>query len=457
MVHRVLLVLALFIFPASARVEGEELNLADAMARARMQAREVVAARSRAEASSHRVRQAKAFRLPKVSLQEIWLRTDSPAEAFGLLLNQERFSFPEFAAGDPNDPSAIESALTRFEVSLPLYTGGEISGRIRQAQLASEGMLETAAWIEEGAALAGAGAYIQLAQIRERVTLLESSLATVRAHVRLARAYVDQGMLVRSELLRAEVEQARIEDLASQARGQAKVAEANLSFRLAADFSTTWQLEPLSAPAPLQEDLPAWLASADSRRDLAAAHRMLDAGELEVKVKRSGLLPKVGVVARRDWNDESPFGASGDSTAVMALASVDLFAGGRHRAAATAARLDVEAAQSEIEQFRQGIRLAVKDAYEKASSTRERHKTAVAAQESAREVERIIQERFKKGVVKTIDLLDATTARREAETRELVARAEAHLASLTLAVEAGRSPESVLPGKHDPQPLRTEP
>ena len=60
--------------------------------------------------------------------------------------------------------------------------------------------------------------------------------------------------------------------------------------------------------------------------------------------------------------------------------------------------------------------------------------------------ERITTDRFRAGVVKTLDLLDVTTARREAETRELVARADAHTAALRLAVKAGRRPESVLNG-----------
>ncbi|MDH3744870.1 MAG: TolC family protein [Acidobacteriota bacterium] len=443
--YQVILLSALLSLLGSTRVLGEELDLGSAMARAREQAREVTAARARAEAGDRRASQAKAYRLPSVSLQEIWIRTDSPADAFGLLLNQERFSLSEFAAGDPNDPVTTENATTRLALSLPVYTGGELSGRIRQARLAAEATHDTAAWIEEGAALSAGEAYIRLAQIREQVALLEHSLATVHAHVQLARAYVDQGMLVRSELLRAEVELSRLEDLSSQARGQAKVAEANLSFRLGADFSTAWQLEPLSDPVPLNGELAEWFDDADSRLDLSAAQRMLAAGELEVKVKKSGLLPKIGLVARRDWNDDELFGSNGDSTSIMAVANIDLFSGGRHRAAAAAARSEADAARSDIEQFRAGIRLAIKDAFEKASSSRERHLTALAAQESAREVERITRERFKKGIVKTIDLLDATTQRREAEMRELMARAEAHLASLALAVEAGRRPESVLP------------
>lgn len=425
---------------------GDELTLGQAMERARSGAREVAAARARGEAADARLAQAKGHRLPTVRLQEIWMRTDSPADAFGLQLMQERFSFPAFVASDPNDPQAIENALTRLELSLPLYTGGELSGRIRQAMLAAESAGDTAVWVEDGAALAAAEAWIRLAQVREKVALLERSLETVAAHVELARAYVEQGMLVRSELLRAEVELARIEDLLSEARGQAKVAEASLSFRLAVDAPTSWELPPLADPVPLGEDLAGWLAGGEARRDLAAARRLLEAGELEEKVQRSALRPKVGLVARYDLNDDAPFGSNGDSTAVMAVGSIDLFAGGRHRTAAAAARAEAAAGRWEVEHFREGIRLEIRNAYEQAASARERHRTALAAQAAAGEAERIVGERFEKGVVKTIDLLDAATARREAETRELVARAEAQLASLRLAVAAGRRPESVLPG-----------
>ena len=42
-------------------------------------------------------------------------------------------------------------------------------------------------------------------------------------------------------------------------------------------------------------------------------------------------------VERYDLNDDSLFGSGGRSSAVMAMASIDLFSGGRHRAAAAEA------------------------------------------------------------------------------------------------------------------------
>jgi outer membrane protein TolC len=400
------------------------------MALARGQAREVAVADARVTASEKRLKQAKGYRFPKISLHEIWMRTDSPAEVFALELNQGNFSFDDFVMSDPNNPEPLNNALTRFQLVQPIYTS-------------------------DGAALAAAEAYIMLAQIRERVTLLERSMETVDHHVQLARAYTEQGMLVRSELLRAQVERARIQDLLTEAQGQAKVAEANLSFRLATDTTTHWELQAIPEPLPLEEELEEWLATAESRRDLEAARRLLEAGELEAKVKRSGLMPKVGMMARYDLNDENLFGSSGQSSAVMAVASIDLFSGNRHRAARAAAQADAEAAAYEIDLFAHGIRLEVQEAYEKAITARKRHLTAISAQEAAREVERITEERFSKGVVKMIDLVDATTSRQEAETRELVARAEAHLASLRLAVSAGRAPETAL-GSMEDTPSRTE-
>jgi outer membrane protein TolC len=445
MMHRTALAAALLLWTtASAGAVGTSLTLLETMELARRQAREITAAQAQARAGAAQLRQAKGFRWPQLTLQEIWLTTNNPAEVFALQLNQGRFSFPDFVMSDPNRPDWFDNATTRFLLTLPLYTGGEVSGRVDQARLAAQAAEIEAVWTADVAALAAAEAYVRLAQVRENIVLLERSEETVEAHVNLARAYVEQGMLVRSELLRAEVERSRIQDLLTTARGQARVAEANLSFRVGADLASQWQLESMADPVPMKTELEQWLVTADTRADLEAARRLLEAGELEIKVQRSGLLPKVGLMARYDFYDDSLFGSSGDSGSIAAVASIDLFSGNRHRAARASAEAEWEAGAEQLRLFEQGVQVEVRGAFEKSLSARERHETARSAQLAAKEAERITEERFKKGIVKMIDLLDASTARQEADTRELVARADAHLAALELAVKSGRAPESVL-------------
>ena len=450
MILRTLLA-ALAITLSSNLLAAESLPLRDAMATAREQAQDVLAANARVTAGQARFSQAKGYRAPQISFQEMWIRTNNPAEVFAFQLNQGRFSFNDFVVSDPNNPDYLNNATSRFLLTMPVYTGGELAGRIDQARLAAQAAEIETDWVENSAALAAAEAYIRLSQARENVTLLQHVLDTVDTHVRLAQAYVDQGMLVRSELLRAEVERSRIEDLLIEARGQARVAQSNLSFRMGADPSREWTLEPLDDPQALAEELDAWLSTAGNRADLVAARHMLQAAELEIKVQRAALMPKIGMAARWDFFGEQVFSSDSDSGAIMAMLSVNLFSGNRHRAARNAARADFEAGRQQIEQFTEGVRLEVRDAYQKALTARERYSTASNAQQAAVEAERITQERFKQGVVKMIELVDTTTALREAQTRAIVARAEAHLASLSLAVKAGRRPEEMLIQIQDPQ------
>ncbi|MGA7993110.1 MAG: TolC family protein, partial [Thermoanaerobaculia bacterium] len=403
-------------------------------------------ARARRRAAEARASQARAFRLPSLNLTALFMRTNNPAEAFALKLNQGVFSFPEFVASNPNDAAPLNTGITRAEIVLPLFTGGELSGRIDQAKLAADSASETSTWVADNAALAGAEAYVMVAQAEEYAALLHKSFDTVAAHVKLAGDYVKQGILVRSELLRAEVELARMEDLVTEADGRVRIANAYLAFRLGAAAGSSWTLAALPDPRPVATPLDAWLATAAGRSDLGSAQKLLAAGELEEKVKRAPLWPKLALVAKGELYGDKPFGSTGTSGSIMAALTWNVFQGGADRAAAIAAREDARAGREDVARFSEGVRLEVRQAYEEAKTAEARHATAKKALEAAREAERITNDRFRAGVVKTLDLLDATTARREAETRELVTRADAHTGALRLAVKAGRRPESVLNG-----------
>lgn len=429
---------------------AESLDLPAAMARARERAGAVEVASERAAAARYRRDEARATRWPRLRIAEILSRTDVPAEVFAFKLNQERFSFPDFVAGDPNQPAPLTAAITRLEVEVPVYTGGELGARIRQAGLAAEGAQQDRAFAEERAAAAAATAYVQLEEAREQVALLERSRGSVAAHRDLARAYAEQGLIVASEVLRAEVELARMEDLLAAARGLERVAEAGLAFQLGDGADAHYELLPLAGlpadPGPLAD----LLAAAAARADLTAARRRLEAGELEAGAQRARSRPSVGLLARQDWVDDRPLGSHGSSSSITALATWELWDGGRRRAAVAAAERDAAAGRAALALVEAGVRLEVRRAFEELASARARHATAVAAVAAAAESARIVEERFRAGVQKTLDVLDAATAAREAEARELASRAEAHLATAALALAAGRRPESLLISENRP-------
>ncbi len=245
-------------------------------------------------------------------------------------------------------------------------------------------------------------------------------------------------------MLRAEVELAKIDDQHAEASANARLAEESLAFRVGAPARSRFALGALPEPPEIGDAPEPWIDGTGERSDVSAARQRLRASQIEVAVQQAARWPHVGLAAHYDWADDHPFGGHGRSGTVLARASLDLFTGGSRRAAVAAATAEAEAARREVDRFAEGAALAVRQAWEQAATARARRETARRALAAAAETLRITEERFRAGVFKTIDVLDAATARREAEMRELMARAAANRLSLRLAVAAGRRPEDAV-------------
>ncbi|HBC89403.1 MAG TPA: hypothetical protein DCZ94_20880, partial [Lentisphaeria bacterium] len=59
--------------------------------------------------------------LPKISLEERYLRTASPTYAFMTKLSQQRIALADFAPENLNHPSAVNDFQTAITLEQPLY------------------------------------------------------------------------------------------------------------------------------------------------------------------------------------------------------------------------------------------------------------------------------------------------------------------------------------------------
>jgi len=144
-------------------------------------------------------------------------------------------------------------------------------------------------------------------------------------------------------------------------------------------------------------------------------------------------------VGRYELYDDIIFGSNGHNGSVMAVAKINLFGGGSDTAEKEAARLDALSGEHNVALFEEGVRLEVRSAYAQVQSARKRHQTATRAVDAAQEALRVREKRFKQGLDKMIDLLDAETALRESELRELVARYDLTLSTFRLYFTSGTS------------------
>jgi outer membrane protein TolC len=387
---------------ATAAVNAQELTIDAAVDAALLNNPEVAAAREHAAAADKRLDVGKSYRLPKIGLSESFVYTNNPAEVFAFSLNQGRFDMEDFFLSDPNNPDPLSTFITRLDLELPIYTGGKLSARIGQAEAMATAEEITFSHTRERVSFETITAYINLAKAREHQALLEKARATTAEHVRLAEKYAAQGVILDADVLQARVYLSEMDDLLTQATNGAQLGQAALNFQMGANQALPRMLAPLPPAAPVVGEL--------------------DNGRLEEKVARPGYIPEIAVLGHYDLYDDKIFGAHGHSGSVMAVARITLLGGGSSTAARAAARHETASFEADIHRFEEGVRLEVQQAWQDLQTAGSRHATAASSLAAAEEAARVRESRFTHGLDKMIDLLDAETALREAEMREMVAR-----------------------------------
>ena len=425
---------------ATGGASAQVLTVDQAVAEALVANPAVQAASARAEAGQARTGQAKGHRWGRLDLAETFSYSDNPAEVFAMTLNQGNFDFDEFFTSDPNSPDGLSTWMTTLDFTLPVYTGGTIGTRVEQAESMAGAAVETARHAAEQAAFDTTTAFVNLAKARENVELVSKAHRTTTEHVALAERYAEQGLILTADVLEARVYLSEMDELLEQAKNGARLAEAALNFHMGADQSTPRTLAPLPRPSAVSGELDDWIqAAVDRRHDLSAARQQLAAGRLETKAARSGYMPEVAVVGRYGLYDDQIFGSNGHSGSIMAVAKINLFGGIADSKAHRAAELDTVGFEADIRRFEEGVRLEVRQAWQDLATARARRATAEDVLAAANEALRVREQRFTQGLERMVDLLDAETALREAETRELVARYDVALSTYRLHFVSGAS------------------
>ena len=136
-----------------------------------------------------------------------------------------------------------------------------------------------------------ANAYLMLQERRRTATLVNEQIAFARDVVSAANARYASGTAPQSDVLRAEVEVARLEAIAHALVGEVRGAEAMLNTNLAIDADAS--VPPLAALA-LPQPVPSWTAiksALTSRPELAAGRAEIARADAEVLVMRDMFKP----------------------------------------------------------------------------------------------------------------------------------------------------------------------
>src|SRR3990172_3106703 len=235
--------------------------------------------------------------LPKLTFEERFVRTNIPAEAFAIKLNEERLLPSDFAdVRNFNQTPPINEYLTSFTLEQPIFAPRAYLGYEMARREASATGLDVSRKKEE-TVFQVLTAYLSILTAKEVVRVAEQGLSDAREHHRIAEVMEKAGMGLTSDVLRAKVFLASAES--GKVTAESRLALARTALGLAIGKEGGARVD-ASAPVPslpetgtLEERIAAVRAN---RFDLRAFSLRLAKADTNVTLRKSDYLPTIGAM-----------------------------------------------------------------------------------------------------------------------------------------------------------------
>ena len=392
------------------------------------------------DASAARISQALSGLYPRIDFNQSFARTTNPAQAFSIKLNQEQITTQDFDPARLNDPSPTNNFASIFSLSMPLYDAGQIRTGVNQAKLGHESATLSADRTRQEVITSVVVAYVGALTAQDHLKDIHQALETATANDKMIRSRYQNGLVVKSDVLRAGVRIAGLEQERLTAQSQVDVAMAILNAAMGIEMDHLHQLVPLdkrrSVPLGSLEE---WLRKAhDARPDLKQLKSQEMMADEEVQKAKMAYLPSLHLVGSYEMDTED-FSRTANNYTVGLLLRFNLFSGFENEWKVNEALANMQQVKAVIKQFELGIEVETRRAFFQTQSAFERIKVAEAAVSQAEESLRIVRNRYENGLFTIVDLLDSEMALQQARTHYLrsnhdytVAMAQLYLAVGTM-------------------------
>ena len=213
-----------------------------------------------------------------------------------------------------------------LSASLPIFTGGKLSGTIKQAkanyQYNEVGVQRT---YNEMRSTVTDG-YFNMLQADNIQKLSAESVTRLEDHLKNVQAQYDVGVVAKVDVLRSQVELANAKQTLIQAENAYQVSEANMNKIVGLPMDTNLKLDNLLVYNAYDKNMDDCLAyAAEHRPELMQAKYNVDAAKGALMVARSGHMPQVAASATQQWSDSSWPGDDNGKWGVGVNVSMNVF------------------------------------------------------------------------------------------------------------------------------------
>ncbi|MDY0153967.1 MAG: TolC family protein [Prevotella sp.] len=384
--------------------QRNHISMEDAVAIAAKNNANIQIAELDSKISTANYHQTDAVFLPQLSVNYTAMVTSNPLNAFGFLLQQGIATAQDFEPLKLNNPGATRNYGTSIDAKLPIFNLDMIYAR-KGAKLQQDVYKYKSAYTKKYITFEVKKAYTQLQFAYQLRFILLGTLADVKQIHQSVNNFYKQGLVQKSDVLNAEVQVNTIESALSKASSNIENASEGLNLLAgnAQDKQNLYSTDSLTQEIYGFENT----ELSETRSDIMAMKTALNASKMMAKSSNMALLPKINAFGSYQFNDSKAFGFNKNSYMAGISLTWNIFSGNQNMSKIKSANYTTDRINKEVNQFVDKSRLELNKTLRDLNDLQteiKKHDTSVA---QATEALRILNNRFKEGLVSTTDLLTA--------------------------------------------------
>lgn len=324
-----------------------------------------------------------------------------------------------------------------LNLTQPIYVGGQITAANRLARLGKECQQENLRKTRAEVLAEVDKSYYTLISVSQKVRMLEAFLRQMNGLIEKLRASVSAELATGNDMLRVEAKRSEVEYQLQKARNGAELCR--LALGNALGLPITEQVVPIDTVFSVEA-----ISQLDENFELCPELSLLkknvEVKETLAKKERSNFLPTIALSVGYSYYgnlkmrgttmqpDGTPYQFeqkfSDDIPMAMLSVSIPIFHWGSEFKKAKKARLDVTAAQLDLQKNRRLLSIEVRQAVQNVTSGYQMVQTAQTGQQQADENLRVMQLKYDCSMATLTDLLDAQAQWQQAHSNLIEAQAQ---------------------------------
>ena len=350
-------------------------------------------------------RQTNAVFLPNISISHTGISTTNPIMAFGSKLNQAIITTADFDPNLLNNPDAITNFATKFEIQQPLINADGIYQRKAARSKVNVMALQTKR-TSDYLIFEVEKSYMQLQLAYKAVDVLEKALEAAKVNKKIADNNFKQGYMQRVDVLEVEVRVTEVKNQLQTAKSNVKNASNYISFLM--NDSSQVILKPSDSLTISMLNIDNKTVSGN-RADIKAMELASNAYKNMYKADKMAFLPRLNAFGSYELYDNKIFQGDASGYLVGAQLSWNILEGTKRFGKAQKSKATYEKSKLKYEQYVSLSNLDLNKAKRMLIDAKNKFELTTLALEQSKESLRIRTNRFKEGLEKTSDLLNAET------------------------------------------------